>query len=217
VPDSGRDAQQIEALARRYPDAKARKIAELYHEGQLDKALKRLGKLIKRTQSAEARVSLERMRQQMLVVGGTYQEGFAAYRARRVARSEQAWGTLLAADGKLMPANMDSFYRREVTRALGRLYYDLGNEEFGLGRYPTAFGHWRRGKQVDPSNAEILNGLLQLEKVAERLIRQADRLVAEGLRAEAIKKLSLARGITEKGRQIHDAAQAQLMGLRSSR
>jgi tetratricopeptide (TPR) repeat protein len=180
----------------------------------LDKALKRLAKLIKKTQSPGRRSPLEAMRQQMLVVSSTYQEGFAAYRARRVSQAEQAWSALLAADRKLMPAEVDSFYRREVTRALGRLHYELGDEEFGLGRYPTAFGHWRRGKQIDPSNPEILNGLIQLEKVAERLIRQAERLSADGRRADAIKKLTLALGISEKGRQSHDEAHRQLTRLR---
>lgn len=214
---SGLETGQAAALAKRYPDAAVRNVVELYQQGRLDKALKRLAKLIKRTRSPGQREPLEAMRQQLLVVGSTYQEGFASHRARRVSRAEQSWSTLLGADRKLMPPEVDSFYRREVTRALGRLHYELGDEEFGLGRYPTAFGHWRRGKQVDPSNPEILNGLIQLEKVAERLVRQAERLVADGRQAEAIKKLSLALGITDKGRQSHDEAQTQLTQLRGSR
>jgi hypothetical protein len=113
---------------------------------------------------------------------------------------------VLAADEALVPSRLESFYRREVTHALGKLYYSLGHEEYSLKHYLKAFGLWIKGKQANPKHQPILNGLLQLEKDAERLIREGAALRAAGKVADGVAKIGLARDITEVNRPIHKEA-----------
>jgi hypothetical protein len=66
---------------------------------------------------------------------------------------------------------------------------------------------------VDPRNGRILNGMLQLEKKSEALIREGRAMVAGGNISDGRAKLSVARDIVEEGRPIRKEAVKALAEL----
>jgi hypothetical protein len=71
---------------------------------------------------------------------------------------------------------------------------------FKLMRYRQAYAQWSRGKRVNGAHERLLNGMLQLEAVAEKLVKRARRL---GNTAEGRKMAETAKAITEEGRPMH--------------
>jgi pSer/pThr/pTyr-binding forkhead associated (FHA) protein/tetratricopeptide (TPR) repeat protein len=200
-------------LEEKYELSEVREVLLLYIEGKLDSALKKLAHL---KQNRALRPSLDGIKEvdrQLLIIRGKYVEGISAHRERNVQRAHKEWGVLLAADRALVPEKIESFYRREVTRALADLYYDLGDEQFKAGRFRQTFELWSKGKQVDPRNGRLLNGMLQLEKKSEALIREGRAMAAGGNISDGRAKLSTARDIVEDGRPIRKEALKALAEL----
>lgn len=199
--DLGGDPEQ--ALAARYPAVAARRSLSEYYRGNVDRALRLLSAALRR--GAEEQVEqLEEVKRLVLRARGTYQEGFALYRERRVAEAERAWRVMLATDSELMPAELVSFYRKDVSERLASLHYELGEEHFRLGRHERAFLHWQRGRQMNPADAQIQGGLFQLEKVAQGLIQEARDALERGERSEAKKRLLAARKLIVSDSPIKD-------------
>jgi tetratricopeptide (TPR) repeat protein len=200
-------------LRQKYDLSQVRETLLLYLDGNVDAATKMLGKLRDAKAMRPHRAALDEINRQLLIIKGKYQEGYSAYRERDVVRAHRHWDVLLSADGQLLPAGMESYYRREVTRALGDLYFDLGDDQFKANRYRQAFELWSKGKRVDPRHERILNGMLQLEREAERLIRGGKTAAAGGAVADARAKLMLAQGICEEGRPTRAEAEKALAVL----
>jgi hypothetical protein len=187
-------------LAEKYQVEELRDVLLAYVDGKVDVALKRLVAVRNDRRLRPHLSSFNEVNRLLLIIKGKYQEGYSAYRERDVARARRDWDLVLSADAALLPVGVESFYRREVTRALGDLYFELGDEQFKAGRHRLAFDMWSKGKGVDARHERILNGLLQLESEAEKLIKSGQRLAAEGQLADARAKLTLAREIIEPGR-----------------
>jgi pSer/pThr/pTyr-binding forkhead associated (FHA) protein/tetratricopeptide (TPR) repeat protein len=200
-------------LEAKYDSVEVREVLLLYVEGKLDMALKKLTLLKQNRAMRPQLATLNEVDRQLLIIRGKYQEGFSALRERKVADAQKEWNQVLAADRALLPEKIESFFRREVTRSLGDLYYDLGDEQVKAGRYRQAYDLWSRGKLVDARNGRILNGLLQLENKAEALIREGRAMVAAGNVGDGRAKLSMARDIVEAGRPIRKEADKALAEL----
>jgi tetratricopeptide (TPR) repeat protein len=152
---------------------------------------------------------MREINRQLLVIRGKFQEGYSAYRARNVEQAEKHWRMVLEAEQALLPEGVNSFYAKEIGRYLGDLYFEVGEEEFKEGHLRQAYSAWSQGKRYNRGHERILNGLLELEKEAERLLREAKAAVDP---AEAQTKLETARDISEPGGRIHDAAEELLQG-----
>ena len=219
VKDLASAVDPDKVLAQKYENAKVRGVLLLYIQGKVDVAIKQLHRLRKDRTMRPQEATLREMDRQLLIIRGKYQEGFSAFRERKADDARKKWALVLSADRALlpMPAEKDdaitSFYRREITRALGDLYHDLGDEQFKLGRYAQAHGFWAAGKGTSPNHQKILNGLLQLEKAAEKLVRQGKELAAGGDLTSAREKLTTARNISEEGRPVRKEAEEALKGL----
>jgi tetratricopeptide (TPR) repeat protein len=193
-------------LAEKYQLKELQDLLKLYVEGRIERALKQLAKLRNNRRMRPHLAVLREVNRQLLIIRGKYQEGYSAFRERDAEQAKRHWSMVLSADSALLPARLESFHRREVTRALGDLYFQLGDDEFKVMHYLKAFELWSQGKLINPRHEQILNGLLQLEQVAERMLREGAALRAAGRAAEGLAKLRLAHDITGKNRPIHRQA-----------
>jgi ABC transport system ATP-binding/permease protein len=197
-------------LDEKYGVEEIRDVLLAYVEGKLDIALKRLVVARGDKRLRPNLTAINEINRQLLIIKGKYQEGYSAYRERDVTKARVNWDLVLAADASLLPTGVESFYRREVTRALGDLYFELGDEQSKAGRLRLAFEMWSKGKLVDLRHERILNGLLQLESEADKLIKAGQKLAGEGQISDARTKLSMARDITEASRPMHKEAERVL-------
>ena len=219
VQESESAADPDKVLAAKYDSPQVRAVLLLYIQGKVDMSIKKLHKLRKDKSMRPYEATLRELDRHLLIIRGKYQEGFSAFRERKADEAQKKWELVLSADSAMipMPAEKDdaivSFYRREITQALGGLYYDLGDEQFQLGRYRQAHEFWAKGKGTSPDHAKILNGLLQLEKAAEKLVRQGKEAAAGGNLTSAREKLTTARDISEEGRPVRKEAEDALKGM----
>ncbi len=215
--EGGKSAQPGEdpthLLAEKYDLQPLRGVIMLYYEGKIDLALKRLNVLIKKRAMRPHLVELREVDRQLLIIRGKYQEGYTAIRDRNVTQAHEDWTQVLNADQALMPRKLESFFRREVTRYLGDLYFKLGNEQYKAGRYIAAYTKWTKGKDADARNEKILNGLLSLEQDAERLLRKGKKLWAEKEVHDARRQLNIAKAIVPEGHTIKKEAAKILKDL----
>jgi pSer/pThr/pTyr-binding forkhead associated (FHA) protein/tetratricopeptide (TPR) repeat protein len=197
-------------LAEKYEVAEAREVLLLYVQGKIDMAQKKLTALRADKSMHEHDAMLRELDRQLLIIRGKFQEGYSAFRDRNVVDAQREWDLVLAADKAIMPDKLESYYAREVTRSLGDLYFELGDEQYKLGRFRQAYEFWSQGKKALPKHDRIMNGLFQLEKEAEKLVRAGRKLAAEGSIAEARTKITLAKEITEEDRDIRKEVEKAL-------
>jgi len=197
-------------LAEKYTEKALQGVMLLYFNGRIENALKQVQRLANDRQIRPHWAALREINRQLLIIRGKYQEGYSAHRDRNVHEAARHWGMVLTADAALIPPRIESFYRREVKRGLGDLYFELGDEEAKVMRYRQAYAMWSKGQAINDAHERILNGLLQLEAVGERLVREARQLTGEGKIAEAREKLEMAKSITEENRPVHQEAIKQL-------
>ena len=202
-----------ERIAERYKEPSLQRLVGLYQGGNVDLALKQLARLRGKRAMRPHLGTLGELRRNFLTVRGKYQEGYSFLRQRSVGESDREFGALLAADARILPPGVVGFYRRDVTRALARLYGEVGQEKYSVKQLLAAHRLWSRGKQLDPSNAQVLNGLLTLEKEADRLLRQGERLAASGKISAARTRLETARDIATSGGALQKRAEALLAKL----
>jgi len=202
-------------LSEKYAHAAVRGVLLQYFQGRVDMALKTLSVLRRKRNMRPQEITMREIDRQLLIIRGKYQEGFSALRDRNVDAAQKHWDLVLAADKALLPLKMESFYRREIINSLGNLYFELGDEQFNLSRFRLAFKFWSRGRKASPKHAKVLNGVLQLEKEAEGLLRKGKEASAAGNISEARAKFTLAREITEPGQPLHEEATKALTELGS--
>ncbi len=207
---AGKGDDPATKLEEKYEVAELRDVLMIYLGGKIDPALKKLNQTIALASMRPHLTQLREVNRQLLIIKGKYQEGYSSYRERKVSEAQREWDLVLQADSALLPEGIESFYRREVTRMLGDLYYELGDEQFKAGRYRPAYDLWSKGKLANPKHERLLNGMLQLEKAAERLVREGQSLSSSGNISDARTKLELARDITDKGRPTHSEAEKAL-------
>ena len=53
---------------------------------------------------------------------------------------------------------------------LAQAHGKIGDDKFAKGQYSSAYDEWSRGLAVNPKDPHLLDGLAQLEKVAEGLL-----------------------------------------------
>ena len=202
-----------ELLDEKYPEPRIRAVIQDYISGKIDAAFKTVNKLRGRRDLRPHQPLLGEIHRQLLIVRGKYQEGYSAIRDRDAKAADKDWSLVLAADRALVPEGIESFYRKEVVRLLSGLYHELGEEQFKMARYRRAFELWLRGKALSPSEPRLLNDMLQLEKAAERLVREGREAAAAGNLPDARTKLEQARDICEPGRPARKEAEAALSKL----
>jgi pSer/pThr/pTyr-binding forkhead associated (FHA) protein len=199
---AGASADPEEELKGKYEDAKLREAVLLYVGGKIDPALKKLKTLESDKSMRESLTIVREVRRNLEVARGKFEEGFSLARQRKADEARREWEYVIEADKALLPLTVESFYRQEITRLLGDLYFDLGDEEYKGKRFREAYSKWDQGRRVAPKHGGILNGLLKLEEEARKALEEASGLAAHQAKA----KLTLARDITAPGSKVHDDA-----------
>ncbi len=200
-------------LSKKYPERELRDVVMLYLEGKVDMAIKALTALRGKRHLRELESEMREIDRQLLIIRGKYQEGFSALRDRDVEEAQRNLELVLNADEALVPEELESFYRREIVRSLGDLYFELGDEQFKLGQLRRAYTFWSGGLRAAPKHEKILNGLLQLEREAEVLLRKGKGLAREGNIVDARSELATARDITPPDNVIHKQVLAAIQEL----
>ena len=200
-------------LAKRWPFEPLRRLVAKYVEGKVDVVLRELG-LLRRERTARPYLAeVDRVEQAVRSLRSGYTRGYTAFRDRDIDRAETEWMQVLSAERQLIPKSVRSFYRQEIVRQLTSLFAELGREALEVGGYRRAFAFLLRGQSLDAVDVAINKGLLELEKVADRLIDEAQRMRATGPPATVRGKLSLARDICRPGRPTRELAEKILSSL----
>ncbi len=205
------DPQKL--LAEKYPVAGIREVVTIYIQGKTAPALVKLTNLKKKRRMKPHLTVIAEVNRQLNVIRGKYEEGFGAYRARKVADAQKNWDMVLEADKALVPAQIESFHRKEITRFLGDLYFELGDEQFKLKRWRQAASYWFKGKKAAPRHQKVLNGILQLKNEGEKLLKAGKGLAAAGNVSEARTSLTMAKDITEEKTTLNGEAVKALAAL----
>ncbi|MCK5801096.1 MAG: hypothetical protein KAI47_28105, partial [Deltaproteobacteria bacterium] len=213
TPGKAGSASLDQLLAEKYQDIRLRKVVAVYVGGKIDMALKIAAKYKTKRYMRPHLRQLAEITGRMLTIRGKYQEGYSFLRQRKVKEADENFGVLLDADAALVPKKIESFYRKEVKTDLSALYVGLGREDFKVKHYRDAFRFWKRGSEIDKTNAAILNGLLRLEKVAEILLREGRAASDQGHIPQARKKLTEARDIVRAGQAIRKQTDKALAAL----
>jgi tetratricopeptide (TPR) repeat protein len=202
VKVAGASADPEEELKSKYEDPKLREAVLLYVSGKIDPALKKLKGLESDKSMRESLTLVREVRRNLEVARGKFEEGFSLARQRKADEARREWDYVIEADKALLPTTVESFYRQEITRLLGDLYFDLGDEEYKGKRFREAYAKWDQGRRTAPKHGGILNGLLKLEEEARKALEEAGGLPTHQAKA----KLTLARDITAPGSKVHDDA-----------
>jgi pSer/pThr/pTyr-binding forkhead associated (FHA) protein/tetratricopeptide (TPR) repeat protein len=205
VKAAGTSADPEEELKGKYEESKLREAVLLYVSGKIDPALKKLKTLETDKTMRESLTLVREVRRNLEVARGKFEEGFSLARQRKADEARREWEYVMEADKALFPTTVESFYRQEITRLLGDLYFDMGDEEYKGKRFREAYAKWDQGRRTAPKHGGILNGLLKLEEEARKALEEAVGLPAHQAKA----KLTLARDITAPGSKVHgDAVKA---------
>lgn len=181
-------------------------ILMIYHKGEIDEALRQLGKLKGKRKMRQHTVLLSEIHRKLAFIKGKLAEGDSALQTNDIDRADKSYTEAFKYERSLLPKPLVSALRTDAARRVAERYYKLGESQFKLGRYKEAFKHWKRGKSFDPSHTNLLNGMVRLEKEALRLFQQAQ--AAGGARAQDLYKTILA--ITQDDSPLHKKAEAAL-------
>jgi pSer/pThr/pTyr-binding forkhead associated (FHA) protein len=205
VKTAGTSVDPEEELKTKYEEPKLREAVLMYVAGKIDPALKKLKGLETDKSMRDSLTLVREVLRNLQVARGKFEEGYSLARQRKADEARREWEYVIEADKTLLPSNVESYYRQEITRLLGDLYYELGDEEFKGKRFREAYAKWDQGRRSAPKHGGILNGLLKLEEEARKALEEAGGLPAHQAKA----KLTLARDITAPGSKVHgDAVKA---------
>ncbi|MCB9555998.1 MAG: FHA domain-containing protein [Deltaproteobacteria bacterium] len=207
VGDQNRSEDQIAALAKRYEDPAVRKVVRLYVEGKIDAAVAGL----KRLRGTSEQISL--VKRQLLIARGKYLEGAGAHRERDADRADAAWQAARDADAQFVPKGVESYYSKQIKNSLASLYFELGEQQYKAERHKEAFKLWTKGKRANPRHDGVLSGLLRLESMAEKLVREAREAHGQGQKDLALRKLKLASAICQEERPLATEIEALLRAI----
>jgi hypothetical protein len=175
-------AQDIdEAIAKRFgADEDLARVARLYAQGQLPKALKKAEALEKKSEG-QKRESMRQMREALKKIQTSYE------RIRNEISNDpnQALSQLIDLEREeqnIVPKDVKSYLRRELEGQLAEAFATKGTSLFDREGYAEAFDLWLSGFKLDPSNSTVLAGLKKLEDKAKQLADEADLAAQRGER-----------------------------------
>ncbi len=197
-----------EALRKKYEEEAIVGVLMLYFRGQTDPAINRLASLRKKKSLQKQTVLISELHQQLAMIKGKLAEGDGALQRGDIRAADEAYTEAFEVEERLLPDGLVSLTRENVSRRVAERYHSLGESQFKLGRYREAFRYWNRGNHFNPSDTNILNGLVQLEREARRLSRQAQAAPPD----QAANTYEMIRDITAVDSPLHKEAIEALSG-----
>ncbi len=150
-------------LAERYREPALREAASRYAQGDLDGARHALSALDRNNASAEA------MREAFQVIDGRYRDGQATFLRGDLEGASQRWREALAADARILPSGLRSFYGDQMRSQLAQAYAKKGEHDLDSGAYTSAYQSFATGFDVARNDPAISDGLARLDKIADGL------------------------------------------------
>jgi len=185
-----------------------------YYGGDIDEALKRLERLIARKKVKGADLdAARRTRQLMLVVRGKHTSGQTAFFRRDMEEAKREWDAALEADRELVPEGGVSHFAREIATNLARGYIDLAQDALAKELFEKAFGLYQKATAVESDNVMAKRGMLKLERVARRLLGEAQEALAAEDKLKAERTARRAVAITRPDAELHQQAKTFLEEL----
>ena len=170
------DVSPDRIIGRHYENEDISAAVRDYYRGQVDEALRALGRLEEgRGTEAEVREEAGRLRQEMRLVQARYRRGQTELLRGRIEKAHAEWQDIIDTDPKILPEPLQSSMHREVVRRLSSAYHERGFEQFEMRRYPAAFEWYLKGYEVNPDDTRIGESIRRLENAAFHYMRQATR------------------------------------------
>lgn len=186
----------------------------IYYKGAIDGALKRLMKVKEKKNMQAHKMLASDIHNKLALIKGKVAEAYSALEAKDIPKADKAFSAAFKWEEQILPPTVKSSTRIDASKRMGEQYFELGQEQYQMGRYSAAFRHWKRGMTFDSSHTGILNGLVQLEKHAHKLLQQA-KSFGPAQKAHAVKLYQMVMEMTESKSQTHKEAAkglAQLQG-----
>jgi pSer/pThr/pTyr-binding forkhead associated (FHA) protein len=161
---SGQASDGTRELAARYDDKELREAVGVYVKGDVEAAIKALGKL--KGKSPVAADVFEKLQ----TVSGRFKEGDSAWRAGRNREMQAAFDAALEADGKVVPEGLVSFRAREMRTRVAKVYFESGKSAYDKQSYVEAYEQWAKGLEYMRTDSALLDGLGKLERAAADLL-----------------------------------------------
>lgn len=184
-------------------DEQLARIAQLYSQGAMEKAMKRAEAAEKRTEGPrknavkKLKAALTKVKQQAeLAKNETANDP-------NVAAGKLAG--LVQAEEVLLPPNVKSVVRKDLEESIAEAFARSGASWFDRGRHTEAFERWSAGRQLDEKNPIILSGLKKLEEVAKKDLEEAELAAQRGER-DACNRLREVSKITQKESDVYKRA-----------
>jgi pSer/pThr/pTyr-binding forkhead associated (FHA) protein len=204
-PGTG-DERADAAFAERYPDQAVRAAVVNYFQGRADDGLRTLADLEKRRQYAAQRETIGTLIEHMIQVQNASAEAHRSAREGRLDQADRSFEDLKRADGRLVPAGLESRYVREASKLLGDAYLGVGQEHMRGGRVREAFEAWTKGRQAAPHHPQILQSLMGLESQAAEACQSARERLGSGDQTGAAAQFEFCRDITAPESPLHQGA-----------
>ncbi len=198
------------ALRRKYAYRPIADALLAYVRGRVDQGLAALVTLRSKRKAKAHLATIRLLQERLALLKGKFAEVDAALHRKDAAAAAKLFLQARRIERSVLPNGVESFALRDAAHRLAELYFQLGDEQFRLGRYPDCYGYWERGKAFEPSNPKLLNGLVKLEKEARRVLLQAQGLVSSDPQ-RARQLLERVRDMTSKESPLHGEA-VRLLG-----
>jgi ABC transport system ATP-binding/permease protein len=172
--EAGLDPQDL--LKAKYPNKSVFEAVELYFKGKAELSINKLRRIKVMSNNKEIVEQARLLERVMMVVSGKYSEGTGLLLQGELKKAQDKFHTVLENDKKIMPSGVRSFYRNNVGSQLASKMYKQGLEQYNRKEWVKSFNFWKECLDVSPDDRNCMQGLINLESVAEEALEYARQL-----------------------------------------
>lgn len=200
-------AARAQAINERWPDRTLQRIVQSYAEGDLAGSIKRADLAFKKgkgTARNDAKNLLASLRRA--------QTKYERVRNEVGVDPSVAWAQLLELgriEAEILPDGIESFLVTELERTLADAFAERGAAAFEQERYDLAFTLWDAGFRLNPANTKIQQGIVRLEQLAEKWVKEAE-LAAQRGQPDACERWRTITRMTRGNAEAHKKARARI-------
>lgn len=198
---------QRDDIARRWEDRGLARVAQVYADGDLAGALRRVeavGKRVKGAKKQQARALASSLRK----LSSKYER----VRTEVPNDPSQAWAHLMEfqkLEQDVLPESVKSYLARELEETIAEAFAERGTAYFEQERFELAFQQWDAGYKLNPANATITAGLKKLENKALKWAEEAE-LAAQRGQPDACDRWRRITRMTKGDSEAHKKARERL-------
>jgi pSer/pThr/pTyr-binding forkhead associated (FHA) protein/tetratricopeptide (TPR) repeat protein len=173
-------------LATKYPAKEIYDIIKLYFDGKAEMAIQSARKLKVVSNNTDMVDQAKKLEKQLMIINGKYSEGVSLLLEDRLTEAQKKFGVSLKTDADVIPKELSSYYREEISKRLAKKLYQVGLDVFKRGgidnRQPwaDAFEYWMKCLATRADDTNCMAGLNRLEQAATELNEKAGVLEDRG-------------------------------------